>query len=629
MKDFRADHLKKSYGAKTLLEDVSFIINEGEHVGLIGQNGTGKSTLLSILAGVDFAESGDITTSNDYRIGYLSQQPELDDEDTIFEALYKGDHPTLKVVHDFEEVVEQLRKNPTSQSLTKRYSDLEQKMNEIDGWQVEVQIKTILQKMGLTDIQKKVGTLSGGQKKRVGLAKVLMEEPDLLLLDEPTNHLDLEAIEWLEGYLANYKGAMMLVTHDRYFLERAVTHMFELVNGRIEAYEGNYESYLEQRSQREQIASRMSQKQKRLYQSELEWMRQGAKARTTKQQARIQRFEALEKDVKQTTSQEKLVMEFDQTRIGKRVFQMEDASLSINCQPIVKNLDWIIQSKARIGIAGVNGVGKSTFLNAIAGQIPFDSGQFVVGETVRIAYYKQQDEDIPMDKQLIQYLREEAEEIKRANGEVASISELLETFLFPRHLHGAYIHTLSGGERRRLYLLRLLMTKPNVLLLDEPTNDLDIDTLTVLEDFLQSFNGAVLIVSHDRYFLDKTVEQLFVIRGEGQTELFYGSMSDYLEQEKSLSKVVIEAPKVEKSKEETTKLTPAKKMTYQEKKEWETIETTIQELEEKLESLQREMTANAQDFAKLQALQEELDKTEEAAANAYDRWEYLAELAGN
>lgn len=629
MKDFRVDYLKKSYGAKSLLEDVSFIINEGEHVGLIGQNGTGKSTLLSILAGVDFAESGDITTSNDYRIGYLSQQPELDDEDTIFEALYKGDHPTLKVVHDFEEVVEQLRENPTSESLTKRYSVLEQKMNEIDGWQVEVQIKTILQKMGLTDIQKKVGTLSGGQKKRVGLAKVLMEEPDLLLLDEPTNHLDLEAIEWLEGYLANYKGAMMLVTHDRYFLERAVTHMFELVNGRIEAYEGNYESYLEQRSQREQIAARMSQKQKRLYQSELEWMRQGAKARTTKQQARIHRFEALEKDVKQTTSNDKLVMEFDQARIGKRVFQMEDVSLSINGQQIVKNLDWIIQSQARIGIAGVNGVGKSTFLNAIAGQIPFDSGQFVVGETVRIAYYKQQDEDIPMDKQLIQYLREEAEEIKRENGEVASISELLETFLFPRHLHGAYIHTLSGGERRRLYLLRLLMTKPNVLLLDEPTNDLDIDTLTVLEDFLESFNGAVLIVSHDRYFLDKTVDQLFVIRGEGQTELFYGSMSEYLEQEKSLAKVAVEAPKAEAQKVEAPKVAPAKKMTYQEKKEWETIEGTIQELEEKLEFLQEEMSVHAQDFAKLQELQEELDKTEEAASAAYERWEYLAELAGN
>ena len=554
---------------------------------------------------------------------------ELDDEDTIFEALYKGDHPTLKVVHDFEEVVEQLRENPTSESLTKRYSVLEQKMNEIDGWQVEVQIKTILQKMGLTDIQKKVGTLSGGQKKRVGLAKVLMEEPDLLLLDEPTNHLDLEAIEWLEGYLANYKGAMMLVTHDRYFLERAVTHMFELVNGRIEAYEGNYESYLEQRSQREQIAARMSQKQKRLYLSELEWMRQGAQARSTKQQARIHRFEALEKEVKQTTSNDKLVMEFDQARIGKRVFQMEDVSLSINGQSIVKNLDWIIQSQARIGIAGVNGVGKSTFLNAIAGQIPFDSGQFVVGETVRIAYYKQQDEDIPMDKQLIQYLREEAEEIKRENGEVASISELLETFLFPRHLHGAYIHTLSGGERRRLYLLRLLMTKPNVLLLDEPTNDLDIDTLTVLEDFLESFNGAVLIVSHDRYFLDKTVEQLFVIRGNGQTELFYGSMSEYLEQEKSLAKVAVEAPKAEAQKVEAPKVAPAKKMTYQEKKEWETIEGTIQELEEKLEFLQEEMSVHAQDFAKLQELQEELDKTEEAASAAYERWEYLAELAGN
>ena len=629
MKDFRVDNLKKSYGAKSLLEDVSFIINEGEHVGLIGQNGTGKSTLLSILAGVDFAESGDITTSNDYRIGYLSQQPELDDEDTIFEALYKGDHPTLKVVHDYEEVVEQLRENPTSESLTKRYSVLEQKMNEIDGWQVEVQIKTILQKMGLTDIQKKVGTLSGGQKKRVGLAKVLMEEPDLLLLDEPTNHLDLEAIEWLEGYLANYKGAMMLVTHDRYFLERAVTHMFELVNGRIEAYEGNYESYLEQRSQREQIAARMSQKQKRLYLSELEWMRQGAQARSTKQQARIHRFEALEKEVKQTTSNDKLVMEFDQARIGKRVFQMEDVGLSINGQQIVKNLDWIIQSQARVGIAGVNGVGKSTFLNAIAGQIPFDSGQFVVGETVRIAYYKQQDEDIPMDKQLIQYLREEAEEIKRENGEVASISELLETFLFPRHLHGAYIHTLSGGERRRLYLLRLLMTKPNVLLLDEPTNDLDIDTLTVLEDFLESFNGAVLIVSHDRYFLDKTVDQLFVIRGEGQTELFYGAMSEYLEQEKSLAKVAVETPEAEAPKVEAPKAAPAKKMTYQEKKEWETIEATIQELEEKLEFLQEEMSVHAQDFAKLQELQEELDKTEEAASVAYERWEYLAELAGN
>ena len=553
----------------------------------------------------------------------------MDDEDSIFEALYKGDHPTLKVVHDFEEVVEQLRENPTSESLTKRYSVLEQKMNEIDGWQVEVQIKTILQKMGLTDIQKEVGTLSGGQKKRVGLAKVLMEEPDLLLLDEPTNHLDLEAIEWLEGYLANYKGAMMLVTHDRYFLERAVTHMFELVNGRIEAYEGNYESYLEQRSQREQIAARMSQKQKRLYLSELEWMRQGAQARSTKQQARIHRFEALEKEVKQTTSNDKLVMEFDQARIGKRVFQMEDVSLSINGQSIVKNLDWIIQSQARIGIAGVNGVGKSTFLNAIAGQIPFDSGQFVVGETVRIAYYKQQDEDIPMDKQLIQYLREEAEEIKRENGEVASISELLETFLFPRHLHGAYIHTLSGGERRRLYLLRLLMTKPNVLLLDEPTNDLDIDTLTVLEDFLESFNGAVLIVSHDRYFLDKTVDQLFVIRGEGQTELFYGAMSEYLEQEKSLAKVAVETPKAEAPKVEAPKAAPAKKMTYQEKKEWETIEGTIQELEEKLEFLQEEMSVHAQDFAKLQELQEELDKTEEAASAAYERWEYLAELAGN
>ena len=628
MKDFRVDHLKKTYGAKTLLADVSFIINEGEHVGLIGQNGTGKSSLLNILAGIDEAESGTITCSNDFRIGYLSQNPSLNPEHTVFEAIYESDNPLLRLVHDYEWSVEQLQQHPQDEKYLKQFEALEQKMNQVDGWQYEVKIKSILQHVGIEDIHQQISTLSGGQKKRVGLAKVLMEEPDLLLLDEPTNHLDMQAIQWLEQYLASYKGSLLLVTHDRYFLERVVDHMFELTQGRIEAYDGNYQSYLEQKSQREQIAQKMSHKQQRLYQQELQWMRQGAKARTTKQQARIQRFEQLEKEVKQTDSKESLAIRFDQTRIGKRVFQLKDVSLQIGDQSIVRSLEWIIQSQSRIGIVGENGVGKSTFLNALAGLYPFSEGEMTVGDTVRLAYYKQQDEDIPMDKQLVQYLREYAEEVRQKNGEVASITELLETFLFPRYMHGALIGTLSGGERRRLYLLRLLMTKPNVLLLDEPTNDLDIDTLTVLEDYLEEFNGAVIVVSHDRYFLDKTMDQLFVIKGQGNTELYYGSMSDFLEKQGDLTveeTKTVEVPKVT----ETPKASipeKAKKMTYHEKKEWEEIEGKIAGLEASIEEIQEAMNQQAQDFAKLQELQTQLEILELELANSYERWEYLAEL---
>ena len=628
MKDFRVDHLKKTYGAKTLLADVSFIINEGEHVGLIGQNGTGKSSLLNILAGIDEAESGTITCSNDFRIGYLSQNPSLNPEHTVFEAIYESDNPLLRLVHDYEWSVEQLQQHPQDEKYLKQFEALEQKMNQVDGWQYEVKIKSILQHVGIEDIHQQISTLSGGQKKRVGLAKVLMEEPDLLLLDEPTNHLDMQAIQWLEQYLASYKGSLLLVTHDRYFLERVVDHMFELTQGRIEAYDGNYQSYLEQKSQREQIEQKMSHKQQRLYQQELQWMRQGAKARTTKQQARIQRFEQLEKEVKQTDSKESLAIRFDQTRIGKRVFQLKDVSLQIADKSIVRSLEWIIQSQSRIGIVGENGVGKSTFLNALAGLYPFSEGEMTVGDTVRLAYYKQQDEDIPMEKQLVQYLREYAEEVRQKNGEVASITELLETFLFPRYMHGALIGTLSGGERRRLYLLRLLMTKPNVLLLDEPTNDLDIDTLTVLEDYLEEFNGAVIVVSHDRYFLDKTMDQLFVIKGQGNTELYYGSMSDFLEKQGDLTveeTKTVEVPKVTEPPKDSTP-EKAKKMTYHEKKEWEEIEGKIAGLEASIEEIQEAMNQQAQDFAKLQELQTQLDTLELELANSYERWEYLAEL---
>lgn len=363
-------------------------------------------------------------------------------------------------------------------------------------------------------------------------------------------------------------------------------------------------------------------------------MRQGAKARTTKQQARIQRFEALEPEVKQETQEQALTIQLAQSRIGKRVFQLDHVDLTIACKEVVHQLEWIIQSQARIGIVGANGIGKSTFLNALAGLQPFDNGQFIVGETVRIAYYKQQDEDIPMDKQVIQYLREVAEEVMKKNGEVASVTELLETFLFPRYMHGAYIHTLSGGERRRLYLLTLLMTKPNVLLLDEPTNDLDIDTLTVLESYIQEFNGAVITVSHDRYFLDKVTDVLFALLGDGRSELYYGSMSDYLATHSVDTQANNSATSVTTAQQpgqamESKEGSPPKKMTYAEKKEWEGLEEAISDLEASIHTIQTAMAANSSDFAQLQALQTELDTQEAALATAYERWDYLAELSEN
>ncbi len=631
MKDLRVDHLHKTYGEKTILEDVSFLINEGDRVGLIGKNGTGKTTLLDILSGVDFPEGGTITTSNDYRIGYLRQNPLLDDEKTVFEVLYQGDHPTLAVVRKYEEVVFKLSQDPHNLMLMKLFETLEEEMNQIDGWQIEVKIKSILNKVGIEDITKRVGALSGGQKRRVALSKVLIDEPDLLLLDEPTNHLDMEAIQWLETYLANYKGSLLLVTHDRYFLERVVNHMFELVHGRIEAYEGNYQTYLEQRAEREEIQSKMTHKQERLYQQELAWMRQGAKARTTKQQARIQRFESLEKEVKNKITEQELEITVDQKRIGKRVFQLENSNVSIAGHQVLKDFDMIIQSNARMGIIGKNGVGKSTLLHALAGLYHFDKGTFLIGETVHIAYYKQNDVDIPMDKQVVQYLREYAEEVRQKNGEVASISELLETFLFPRHMHGSYISTLSGGERRRLYLLKLLMTKPNVLLLDEPTNDLDIDTLTVLEKFISEFNGAVITVSHDRYFLDKTSTMLLDIKGEGKWDIFYGSMSDYLEEQKLLkdssTEEKIEVKQHEITATEEIKVEKKRRLTYHEQKEWATLEDDIAMIENQIESLEQEMQIVGNDFVKLQKLQETLEQYSADLEQKYNRWEELAPIA--
>lgn len=627
MKDLKAIEISKTYGVKQLFSNVSFTIREGEYVGLIGPNGSGKSSLMEILAGKDVADSGSVDKPNDFRISYLSQEPEMKEEHTVFEAVFEGDAPIARVVRDYEKAVSLLAEDSMNAHYQKEYARAEQEMNTKDAWQAEVQFKTILNKLGIHELDKKIGELSGGQRKRVGLAQVLIQAPDLLLLDEPTNHLDVEAIIWLEKYLSQYKGSLLLITHDRYFLERVTNHMLELKNGNIESYSGNYASYLEQKSEREAIQQRMDEKQAKLYKNELAWMRKGAKARTTKQQARIHRFENLEQDVKQSSGDEQqLEIALEGSRLGKRVFNLENVTLEIGGKTILEHFNHIFQSTDRIGIVGKNGSGKTTLLKMLAGDIQPSSGNFIIGETVRIGYYRQIMEPFPEDKRVINYLQEIAEEAKRKDGITVSVTELLETFLFPREMHGSLIRTLSGGEKRRLYLLKILMNQPNVLLFDEPTNDLDIDTLTVLEDFLTTFQGAVLVVSHDRYFLDKVSQKLLVLDHPNGPALYYGNMSDYLESDLLKSEISTSVNKkvsseyVPKEKQEKTKLT------YSEQIEWKSIEEDIMLVEEEVEHLKNEMTEHASDYAKLAELQEELEKTEEKLTNHWNRYEYLSQF---
>ena len=528
MKDIKVLNLTKTYGEKTLFDDISFTINEGERVGLIGTNGTGKTSLLNVLTGIDGAEKGDIQTAKDYRIGYLKQHPDLNPEQTVFDAVFDGDTPILVAVRGYEKALERLTLDPMNENYQNQYSQAEQEMNRHDAWIADTNAKMILNQLGVKDLEQSVATLSGGQRKRVGLAQVLIQAPDLLILDEPTNHLDFATISWLEKYLSSYRGALLLVTHDRYFLDRVVNRMLELSYGKLTSYTGNYESYVRERAERQLEAEKQDQKRKQLYLKELDWMRAGAKARTTKQQARIDRFHDLEGNLNQAKSDGKVEINMDGSRLGKRVFELKDASLTLDDHVILNEFNLLVQTRDRIGISGLNGAGKSTLLNTLAGRFILDSGEMIVGETVKIAYYTQMTEDMDPTKRVIQYLQEVGEEIETTNGTRVSVTELLEQFLFDRHMYGALISKLSGGEKRRLFLLKLLMERPNVLLLDEPTNDLDIATLTVLEDYIETFPGAVISVSHDRYFLDKTVERLLIFEGNGIITPYLGSITEYI-----------------------------------------------------------------------------------------------------
>lgn len=625
MKELSISHLHKTYGIKVLLDDIDFSIRTGDRIGIIGPNGTGKSSFLKVIAGIDNYDQGEIKTPNQYSIAYLDQNVQLDDQETILEAVYRSQSPIAALVLKYEQTIEKMMKDPSNSDLQNKFNKLTEEMNVMNAWDFETNAKMILSKLGIQNLHRTIQGCSGGERKRIGLAQVLISEPDLLILDEPTNHLDIQSIQWLEKYLANYKGALLLVTHDRYFLENSVNKIIELKFGRLTEYDGNYQSYLTQRAERALIQEKMESKQDRLFQQELAWMRKGAKARTTKQQARIDRFHDLKDNIQsRNVDENEIEFNFDQQRIGNRIIDFEDVSISIADKHVISHFTKTTIKNERIGIIGDNGIGKSTLLNAIAGFHPLDSGEIQIGQTVNLVYYRQLDEDLPGDMRVLTYLTQVADNFKRPDGTIASASQMLEQFNFSRESHGTLISQLSGGERRRLYLLSLLIQEPNVILFDEPTNDLDIETLTVLEDYLDQFEGLVFIVSHDRYFLDKTVDQLLCLKGSGEFDLFYGNYSDYLENEIINEKKEQKhepLPKVQKEKE------VKKRMTYHEKKEWETIEDQIMELEMLSDEIKEAMNHCGSDAGKLMDLQRELDETTNKLNYLYERYDYLSELA--
>lgn len=626
MKQFRVDNLKSTYGEKVLFNNISFLITEGDRIGLIGVNGSGKTSLLNAISGVNLADSGKIFKQNDYTIGYLTQNPALDDNALVMDAIFSGDQPVFKTIRQYQYALQQFGEQPTNIKVAQKFEDAQNAMDRDEAWTTEAQVKSILTQLHMPDLQRQISELSGGQRKRVGLAQILIEAPDLLILDEPTNHLDFDSIAWLEKYLANYKGAVIAVTHDRYFLDAVTTRIFELSFGDLYEYKGNYQAYMIGKSQRVEQSKVADHKQQQLYKQELAWMRKSARARTTKQTARENAFSELESQMGNLKLDDDVAVNLGQQRLGKKVIVIEDASIQFNDKIILKNFNLRIAAGDRIGITGENGAGKSTFLNAIAGRLPLTSGVIELGETVKMAYYTQTTEEIPDDKRVIAYLSDVAESVTDKNGNQVSVSELLEQFLFPPFMHGTLIRKLSGGEKRRLYLLKLLLQQPNVLLLDEPTNDLDIGTLTVLEDFLSGFSGAVITVSHDRYFLDKVANQLYMFQGNGIVERYDGLFSQYLIQHADDQPKAAEKLIVEKTQSVTVQ---KKKLTYNEKKEWATIEDEIAKLENRLSTIPDDMAKNGTDYVKLGDLQKEFDKLEAELDEKMSRWEYLGDIVGD
>lgn len=626
MSDFIVEKLTKSVGDKTVFKEISFIIHDLDRIGIIGVNGTGKTTLLDVVSeriGFD-GDVSPFTKANGYKIAYLTQEPEFDDSKTVLDTVLSSDLREMALIREYETLM-----SDYSEENQARLEKVMAEMDSLDAWSIESEVKTVLSKLGLSDLSQKVGDLSGGLRRRVQLAQVLLNDADLLLLDEPTNHLDIDTIAWLTNFLKSSKKTVLFITHDRYFLDNVATRIFELDQANLIEYQGNYQDYVRLKAEQDERDAAALHKKKQLYKQELAWMRTQPQARATKQQARINRFKDLKGEVHQTVNNDDLEINFETSRIGKKVVNFEHVDFAYeDGKQILSDFNLIMQNRDRIGIVGDNGVGKSTLLNLINGDLVPTAGVLDIGETVRIGYFSQQIKDMDESKRVINYLQEVADEVKTTVG-TTSITELLEQFLFPRSTHGTQIAKLSGGEKKRLYLLKILIEKPNVLLLDEPTNDLDIATLTVLENFLNGFGGPVVTVSHDRYFLDKVANKILAFE-EGGVREFFGNYTDYLdekaffqEQAALLEKEKAQASvKVEKVKEDK------KRMSYFEKQEWATIEDEIADLEAKIEEIEAAMLENASDYGQLATLQRDLDAANETLLEKYERYEYLSELEG-
>ncbi|OAT83950.1 multidrug ABC transporter ATP-binding protein [Bacillus sp. MKU004] len=630
MRMLTAENLSKSYGEKTLFDSISFSIIEKERVGLIGVNGTGKSSLLKLIAGIEEYDSGEITSPGDYHIAYLPQEPEIDGDLSVIGQVFSGEAKIIKAMREYETALLEMEQDPESSTLQERLLEAQKRMDILHAWEANANAKAILTKLGIYDFSKKMSELSGGQKKRVALAGVLIETPDLLILDEPTNHLDYQSIKWLEDYLSKYKGSVLLVTHDRYFLDRVTNRTFELDGGKLYSYTGNYASFIEAKASRQENERLISEKQQNLYRRELQWMRRGAKARTTKQKARIQRFENLQDNMPTGPDNSKVEIAIGGNRLGKQVFELKQAAKTFDDKVILKDFNYLIKPGDRIGVVGKNGSGKSTFLNILSGADVLDAGELITGQTVKIAYYTQGHEELDENMRMIEYIREAGEFITTDKGERISVTSMLERFLFPMSTHGTLIRKLSGGEKRRLFLLKLLMEKPNVLLLDEPTNDLDTETLTVLEDYINDFSGVVVTVSHDRYFLDKTASQLLVFNGGGDIGTYFGEYTEYLEEaEAEVRKSAAEEKKHEPAPKLTTQQPEKdkKRLSYMEKREWDEIEGKIASLEEKLESVQEELDRAGSNFERAQELMIESQQLNDELEHLIERWSYLSEFA--
>lgn len=618
----KVDQLKKEFADKIVFEDVTFSVNPGDRIGIIGVNGTGKSTLLHILAGQETPDAGELQHPNDYRIRLLSQSTDYPEDQTVMQVLLSGNTPTINALRHYEVARLALEQDPANETLLTRFISAQTEIDAANAWDTESRLKMILNKLGITNLEATIGSLSGGQRKRVGLAEALLDEADLLLLDEPTNELDAETITWLESQIKEYRGAILLITHDRYFLNRVTNHMMEIANGTAYFYVGNYESFLEKRAERRERTASMEEKRQNILRRELAWLRRGAKARTTKQKARIQRVDALQ-ELSYEEDEAALEVQVGSTRLGKKVIEAVDVSQQFGDRTLFNDFSWLFGRKERYGIVGRNGSGKSTLLSILAKRLEPTSGEVIHGETVKVGFYGQFAEFSHPNRRVIEEVERIAQVITTLDGQEITASQMLEQFLFKPEAQYKPIGKLSGGEKRRLKLLTILMDEPNVLFLDEPTNDLDTETLSVLEDYLDSFPGTVITVSHDRYFLDRVVNRLLAFEN-GEIVSYYGQYTDYLEQRELPS--VIEAPVVKDVP--TVEAPPAetpKKLSYQEQLDWKTIESQIEEAELQAESLEQQLASSGSDLGQVNELYQQIEQAKAKIDQLMEYWTYLSE----